>query len=427
MAAPVVTLVLALLVTPSLAGGAERPRVTEIEVAGEQPWEVVGIGRALVGPAHWESVALRAGATLWPPRVLVSTDARHWRNVALPGAPAGIRMATDGIRRVGDHAVAGGIAEGPDRNDLYVWTSRDGASWRGGLVDTAPKPAWAPAVVGARGNLLFATRGEAGRIVVHRSRDGASWSAGSVEDVGVSGGDSPTLEQVWSAGGDLVGLLSFNDNERPSPVQVRSPDGGRTWRHERCPATPTRCGLRLAARGLELRGLHASTDDGGSWQRIRFRPGLPDAEGRATLKQLRRVRGGWLLTVRYSRHQESHQELLFRSADGRTWHRMLPRSDCVDRRAASENSELSPPRHLDGRWYLTYRCSFWSDGVRDDNESRIYVSDASGIRWELLPGGRTPVPINDLVRLRGTLLATMRPSYPLVGETVVGFFAIDPR
>jgi hypothetical protein len=293
-----------LAVAPSFALATERPRVSEVEVEGEQPWEVVALGSTLVGPAHWESAAVRAGATLWPPRVLVSNDARRWRSIPLPGAPPGIQMQPDGVRRVGRIAVTGGVLEGPERNDLYVWTSRDGASWRGGVVTTAPRPAYAPAVVGAEGLLLFATRGEAGHIVIHRSRDGASWSAGSVEDVGVSGGDSPTLEQVWADGGDLVGLLAFNDNERPSPVQVRSRDGGRTWRQERCPATPKHCGLRLAARGLELRGLHASTDGGGSWQRIRFRPALDDAEGVPTLKHLRRVDGGWLLTLRYSRHQE---------------------------------------------------------------------------------------------------------------------------
>jgi hypothetical protein len=416
-----------LVVAPSLVHATERPRVTEIEVEGEQPWEVVGLGRTLVGPAHWESEALRAGATLWPPRVLVSNDARRWRSTPLPGAPPGVQMPTDGIRRVGRTAVTSGVVEGADRNELYVWTSRDGVSWRGGLVTTAPRPAYAPAVVGAKGTLLFATRGEAGHIMIHRSRDGASWSAGSVEDVGVSGGDSPTLEQLWTDEGDLVGLLTFNDNERPSPVQIRSRDGGATWRHEACPATPKHCGLRLAARGLELRGLHASTDRGGSWQRIRFRPALRDAEGVPTLKHLRRVDGGWLLTLRYSRHQESFQELVLRSADGRTWHRILPRNDCVHRSASSENSELSPPRRLDGHWYITYRCSFWSDGVRDDNVSWIYVSDRAGVHWDQLRGGRSAVPINDLVRFRGTLLATMRPSYPLVGDTVIGFFAIDPR
>lgn len=426
MAAALVVVAL-LTAMPGFASAADEPRVTEVEFEGEQPWEVEGLGGTLVGPAHWTSEEMRAGATSWPPRLLVSEDAKHWRSVAMPGAPAGTLMARDGIRRVGDRAVTAGLVEHPDRNDLHVWTSRDGVTWRGGLVTTTPKPSYAPAVVGAEGNLLFATRGDAGHIVIHRSRDGASWSAGSVDDVGVSGGDSPTLAQVWSDGGDLVGLLSFIDTERPSPIQVRSRDGGQTWKQEPCPATPKHCGLRLAARGLELRGLHASTDGGRSWHRIRLRPALDDAEGQPTLKDLRRVTGGWLLTLRYSRHQESHQELVLRSADGRTWHRMLPEKDCRDRFASEENSELSPPRKLDGRWYITYRCSLWSDGVRDDNESRIYVSDGAGIHWERLRGVSTDVPINDLVRFRDTLLATMRPSYPYVGDVVIGFFAIDPR
>jgi hypothetical protein len=414
--------------TTSIAGASDAPRVEVIESAGGQPWQVISLGDSLVGPAPWPNDGRQATAPSWPPRVLVSDDAKHWRAVDLPGAPPNVRLNPRGIAQVGGRAVVAGMIEGRDQRELLVWVSRDGDTWRGGAVPTVSSASWIPDLVAAGARLLFAALSERGRVAIHHTRDGESWQQGIVQSVEAS--PNPRLVQAWTEDDDLVALLAVGAQDGPDPVQIRSRDGGKTWRQERCPATPKHCGVRLAARGLELRGLHASTDEGETWERIRFRPEIadadPDAPFRPEPRSLRRAGDGWLMTAAYSRNQESHHEILLHSTDGRTWRRLVPAAPC-DSSPGDPSSTVSPPRRAAGRWYTAYVCTTWADNPEFDgvDDARVYVGDRRGERWDWI-GGVPLVEVDELLRFDGRLLVPFGGSISPGGPVTAGFLEIVP-
>jgi photosystem II stability/assembly factor-like uncharacterized protein len=385
--------------------GAAPPRgsVKTVPVEhGPVPEHVEAAGAALLG------VVSKQGVLHPDDHVVVSTDdGRNWQRVTLPGVDARAPIAIGGPFEL-DGLVAftarrfsifdGGPPDTPFANGpVWVWTTADGRAWHGTQLQSDGPPIELPSVH-RDGDTLLLGFNERETMYVYASRDdGSSWQRTPVTGLRLDPDQPPipesaALQDLWREGDQLVGTVTGASGIYPSPLLV-SRDNGATWALQRCPRRY--CGAAIVAGTLLVRTGEerqmVSTDGGRHWAAIAKLHGR-----RVYVQDAVELRdGGWLAVgISALPTSDSHTAELLRSADGRSWERVVGGvcEQGADDETQSGFAGLSP--FGDG-WLAPYLCaghipltSTTLGGPRfaDEFVSDVYAISADGRAHAVVAG-----------------------------------------
>lgn len=341
------------------------------------------------------------------PELLRSVDlGETWEPLVLPGAsesPSFVHTAngvSDDVAWVTARADDGPLSDFVA--DLFLWTSRDGLEWTGGLFPTQRandlvEPTFAVVGDGTLVAGVVTEVGEQGQGVelYYDDSDGRGWVAAELADVVIDGAQTH-VDDIWETDGRLIAVIYSDAMQEDDVLTVlESRDDGRSWQEGTCPADSVAdddgC-ARVVETGRLRVGPQGVSVDGRDWQRPVLDPPPARGDPRAFTFEspLELAGGGWLVAGEVYLNQEESFGVLARSEDGVTWHQLFADDPCL-------GDDLSPdfrrPVRLTDGWLVVHSCQTGATGSSGDGGQQfawadLYVLDGAASDVVLVPQTR---------------------------------------
>lgn len=314
-----------------------------------------------------------------PQSIATSDDGGAWSAVALPGAPATLRL--DAPHAVDGHVV---VLTGTDpASDAYAWVSADGRRWHGGALGA--KAGYGTKVTTVGGDVVVVTAWSTRLAIRVTSDRGATWRSPALPAVAVPAGGTVAVAtaRATSAGGAIVGLFLADEHNVPVGASLLTSTDGTEW--VGAPCEDTGC-ISFDAGDALVHDDTFSIDGGAVFERFRLEPEPPKEQDVPRLQQARDAGDGrWLATA--SSYVPSDVEfgyLASRAGTGGAWHQLRVGDACGRVVETRPNSSYSLPVPVGDRWLATYSCVDLNTPV----DAILVAGRAADDSWSAVAGSR---------------------------------------